>query len=177
MQMATKRKENPQKGGRKTAYLPLYAKQVKNLCLLNQGITDDEIASFFEKNVSCINNWKLKHPEFKESIREGKAAANTEIAAALYKRARGGLYLRQKEVKVKYEEYDSGTGKLLRKGEKVEVVDLVQDVEPDTVAGMYFLNNRAKFQWQARSSISGPDGGPVPVGMVALDDLLKTMTS
>lgn len=172
--MATPRKLNPAKRGRKSDYLDLFAQQVKNLCLLNQGITDEDIARFFEKDVSCISNWKVRHPEFKEAIRAGKEASNTEIAAALYKRAKGGLYLHQKEVKLKRTEYDEN-GKKKKEWEEYKIVDLLEDVPPDTQAGMYFLNNRAKLNWQARSSISGPDGAPIPVGMTSLDELLKTM--
>lgn len=173
--MATPRKANPQKAGRKSEYLPLYATQVKNLCLLNQGIIDEDIARFFEKNVSCISKWKVDHPEFKEAIRAGKASANTDIAAALYKRAKGGVYLRQKEIKLKRAEFDD-KGKKTKEWEEFKIIDLFEDVPPDTQAGMYFLNNRDKMNWQARNVLSGPDGGPIPVGTVGLDELLKEMT-
>lgn len=170
----TPRKANPQKAGRKSTYLPLYATQAKNLCLLNQGITDEEMARFFEITVSCLNNWKLRYPEFVAAIREGKEVANTQVVAALYKRAVGGFYLGQKEVKLKREEFNA-EGKLVKKYEEVKVVDLLTESPPDSTACMYFLNNRSKVNWQARSTLSGPEGGPIPLGMVALDDLLKTM--
>lgn len=170
----TPKKANPLKAGRKTDYLPLYAQQVRNLCLLKQDILDEEIARFFEKTVTCINNWKLKYPAFVEAIKDGKERANGVVASSLYKRAVGGLYLSQKEVKLKKEEY-TPEGKLKRKWEEVKVVDLVSEVPPDSTACMYFLNNRSKIHWQARASIGGPDGGPIPVGMVGLDALLEQM--
>lgn len=173
--MATPRKINPAKAGRKSEYLPIYANQVRNLCLLKQDILDEEIARFFEKTVTCINNWKLRYPAFVEAIKDGKERANGNVAGSLYKRAMGGVYLAQKEVKLKREEY-SADGKLVRKYEEVKVVDLMNEVPPDSTACMYFLNNRSKIHWQARSSIGGPDGGPIPLGTVALDELLKEMT-
>ena len=77
-------------GGRPTDYLPEYCTQVKKLCLL--GATDKEIADFFEVTETTINNWKIDHPEFFESIKAGKITADSEVAGSLFKRAMGFEY-------------------------------------------------------------------------------------
>lgn len=68
--------------GRPSAYKPEYAEQARKLCLL--GHTDAELASFFEVSEQTINAWKHAHPVFLESIKKGKAVADSEVAAKLF---------------------------------------------------------------------------------------------
>jgi hypothetical protein len=56
--------------GRPSKYKPEYCDQVEKLCKL--GATDKDIADFFEVEESTINNWKVEHPEFMESIKTVK---------------------------------------------------------------------------------------------------------
>lgn len=77
-------------GGRPTLYKPEYVDDVYKLCLL--GLTDEKIATFFEVDVSTINNWKKEHPEFFESLKKGKVIADSEVASTMLKRALGYEY-------------------------------------------------------------------------------------
>ena len=63
--------------GRPTDYKPEYIDQAFRLCLL--GATDKEMANFWGVEESTINNWKLAHPEFLESIKAGKIDADTKV--------------------------------------------------------------------------------------------------
>src|SRR4051794_687430 len=73
--------------GRKTKYFPEMCEQVEKLGML--GATDQEIADFLNIEESTLNDWKLKRPEFSESINKGKILADTNVAHSLYKRAIG----------------------------------------------------------------------------------------
>ena len=73
--------------GRPTDYREEYNEQVTKLCKL--GATDKELADFFEVAESTINLWKEVHPQFSESIKEGKIQADANVAQALYHRAIG----------------------------------------------------------------------------------------
>ena len=75
------------KGGAPSKYNQKYNEQARKLCLL--GSTDESLANFFEVSVATINNWKVNHPKFLESIREGKEVADANVANALYNRAIG----------------------------------------------------------------------------------------
>jgi hypothetical protein len=74
-------------GGRPTLYKPEYCRLATNLCLL--GATDKELAASFDVCEDTINEWKNVHPEFSDSIKEGREPADAEVAASLYKRATG----------------------------------------------------------------------------------------
>jgi hypothetical protein len=74
--------------GRPTLYQADYPEKVKDVCLL--GGTDQQIADFFDVDVSTVSNWKLAHPEFRESIKLTKLKADVEVARGLYGRAKAG---------------------------------------------------------------------------------------
>lgn len=153
--------------GRPEDYRPQYAVLAEKMCLLNVGITDKDLAQFFEVSESTINLWKLNHPEFSESIRQGKDISDLEVAHALYRKATGATFIIEKEVKRKVVEYDDKTGKKKREEEFIEVVPLIQQAPPDALAGKYWLNNRRRKepterQWVDKVELTH-NGGPDPI--------------
>lgn len=126
--------------GRPTKYLPEYNTQVVKLCLL--GATDKDLASFFEVEESTINNWKLEHPEFLESLKEGKEKADATVADRLFKRATG---YEHDDVDIKMFEGD------------IIKTDLIKHYPPDTAAAIFWLKNRRPDLWRDKQehNISG----------------------
>jgi len=135
------------KRGRPTKYKEEYAEQAYKLCLL--GATDKEIADFFGVTESTLNLWKKEYPEFSESLKNGKVVADAEVAASLYKRAKGYQY-----VETTYE-----NGAITK--------SVVKEVAPDTGAAMAWLKNRQKDRWRDRhevdQTIANKDGKPFQV--------------
>lgn len=74
------------------------------------GLTDKELASFFDVSEQTLNSWKKKHPKFLESLKKGKTDADAEVAVSLYKRAIGftrrAVKIMQSEGKSFEHEYD-----------------------------------------------------------------------
>ena len=60
------------KGGRPSKYNPEFAEIAKKLCA-KCAFTDAQLADWFEVSVRTINEWKLKHPDFVEALKVGKA--------------------------------------------------------------------------------------------------------
>lgn len=118
-------------GGRPTKYRPEYAEQAYKLCLL--GHTDAEMASFFDVVESTINDWKLEHDEFYESIKRGKAIADGNVVDRLYQRATG--YSHPDTHFTSYE------------GE-VKATPTTKHYPPDTTAAIFWLKNRQKKNWR-----------------------------
>jgi len=125
-------------GGRPSKYKPEYAEQVYKLCLL--GATDRELADFFGVSEQTLNTWKSQYPEFLESIKRGKLVADTEVAASLYKRAKG----------YQYEEITVEPGK---DGKEAVTKRVVKEVAPDTGAAMAWLKNRRPQYWRDKQEI------------------------
>ncbi len=129
--------------GRPTDYRPEYPAQVEKLCKL--GATDKELADFFGVVESTINEWKLVHSEFSESIKAGKQLADANVAERLYERAIGF-------------EHDSEEIKVVDGG--IERVPIRKIYPPDTTAAIFWLKNRQKDKWrdQTRTELTGADG-------------------
>ena len=149
-------KKNPaekKKRGRKSEYRIEYADQALKLCLL--GATDKELAEFFSVSEQTLNKWKKDYPEFLESLKKGKVIADATIAEGLYNRAKGAVINVQQAIKLKDSQFNS-EGRKISEEERIEVVDLIQEVPPDTAAGIFWLKNRNPEMW--RDKQDGKDG-------------------
>lgn len=120
--------------GRPTKFDPAYVDQARKICLL-LGATDEELAEIFDVSRSTLSEWKDAHPQFAEALLTGKTFADANVAERLYQRALG--YTHQ-ETKVFLHE-----GKVI-----THVID--KHHPPDTMAGMYWLNNRQRKHWKTR---------------------------
>ncbi|CVF68423.1 terminase [Serratia ureilytica] len=132
---------------RPTKYQEAYAEQARKLCLL--GYTDAELASFFEVSEATINNWKLEHPEFLESIKKGKAVADGEVASTLFNRAIGYTAKEKREEKT---------------ADGFKEVDAEKHVPGDVTAMIFWLKNRQKDKWREKQDVNhtSDDGSMTP---------------
>ena len=74
--------------GRPTKYAPEYADIAFRLSLL--GMTDGQMAKFFEVAHSTLSLWKLEHEEFSDALKKGKEYADGKVASALFTKAVDG---------------------------------------------------------------------------------------
>lgn len=137
-------------GGRPSRYKAEYAEQAYKFSLL--GATDARLAEFFEVAESTINMWKSTHPEFSESIKEGKQRADAQVAQSLFKRATGYQY-----EEITYEGEDSTLAK-----------KVVKEVAPDTGAAMAWLKNRQPKDWRDKQEVEHS-------GQVSIESLLRKL--
>lgn len=119
------------KAGQPTRYREEYCKQVYKLCLLNA--TDKQIADYFDVTEATINNWKVGHPKFFESIKDGKIRADTEVAKSLHSRA-VGCSVPEDRV------FHNPSAK--RKKDRIIIVKGRKHFPPDTAAAFIWLKNR-----------------------------------
>lgn len=129
---------------RPSAFKTEYIKQAYKLALL--GLKDTEMATFFGVAERTFNYWKLTYPEFLQSLKKGKENADSKVAKALYNRAIGARIVTQQAIKVKNTSYNNG--KKVSEKEKVEIVELTQEMPPDTAACIFWLKNRQPEKWR-----------------------------
>jgi hypothetical protein len=76
------------KAGQPTKYKEGFNDQAYTACLA--GFTDKQIAKLLGVKEATINNWKIEHPKFFESIKKGKAAFDDGLVEnALLQSAKG----------------------------------------------------------------------------------------
>ena len=122
--------------GRPTDYKEEYNEQAYKLCLL--GATDAEMGDFFGVTETTINNWKIAHPTFFESIKRGKVFADSNVAESLYKRATG---------------YSHPEDKVFNNQGEPMIVPTVKHYPPDTGAAMAWLKNRQGTKWRDKQEL------------------------
>lgn len=139
--MATPRKpkEEHLPSGQPTKYSAAHNEQAYKYALL--GLKDSQIADLFNVCEATINNWKIEHPKFLESLNEGKDLADSNAAKSLYKRATG---LKVKEVTI-----DERTD---QDGNVYQVTSTkTKELPPDTNALRIWLTNRQRSLWKERT--------------------------
>lgn len=151
----TKKKENSESVGRPSKIEKIDLSEVTHYA--ENGYTDKELAKIFCVTKTTINNWKKDYPEFFDSLKKGKVLANAKVKASLFQRACG---------------YSHPDVHIVSYLGKVKVIPIIKHYPPDTMAGMYWLNNREREDW-AHKPIPAPDDSLkntelqlVPVGTV-----------
>ena len=124
------RKKIVNKGGRPSAYKPIYNEQARELCLL--GYTDKELAKFFGVSESTLNLWKLEKEGFSESLKNGKVLADCHVVKSLYTKATGQTI---KEIKIMPDES--------------EIITL-KEIPADITAIKFWLINRQSKLWRGK---------------------------
>lgn len=94
-------------------------------------------------STTSLYDYQLKFPEITDALKRGKAPVDNEVENALLKRALGYEY---EEVTTEIIEQPDGSQRKHIKRTKKMVV-------PDTVAQIYWLNNRRPDTWRNRKAV------------------------
>jgi len=138
----TTAKKSPKKAakkseaGRPTKYKKIYDEQAYKLTLL--GGVDSELADFFNVTESTLNKWKIDHPLFSESIKNGKDIANANVATSMYQKSIGYSHPEDKIFSGGYDENGKPRDPL--------IVGTTKHYPPDTMAASLFLRNRSRVK-------------------------------
>ena len=130
----------------KSKYNPLYHDDWA-WSLAIKGATDEEIADAFGISRRTFIRWKQSYPSLDEMTTQGKEIADSKVEKALYQRAIGfEITDTERIVDV---DADGNT-------KPVRVKNTTKNVAPDTMAIMYWLNNRAKKtgEWAQRQEVN-----------------------
>ena len=139
--------------GAPTKYKIEYNKLAYKYCLL--GATDKQLGDNFDVDESTINNWKIAHPEFLESIKRGKTIADAEIAESLYHRAKG---------------YEHPEDKIFNNNGEEMIVETIKHYPPDTGAVAFWLKNRQPELWRDKQTIEQIGDTKITVEVIDEDD-------
>lgn len=141
-------------------YKPEYDKQAEVACKL--GATDANLAELFGVSITTIQNWKLNHKTFFDTVKNAKDFYDTEgVENALLKRAKGFEY---KEVKTVLD----ANGKAIP--DQTQVTQ--KQALPDTGACAFWLKNRNPARWRDKQEqVITDDRSDIDLSKLSDDEL------
>jgi len=123
------------KAGRPSKFQTLNLEQVKRMFLI--GLTDVEICNILKISHTTLWNWCHEQPGFMETIKGWKDAADKRVEQSLYRKAKG--YFQEEE-------------QLFHHMGTITRATVNKYYPPDTMAIMYWLNNRQRLNWTQKPS-------------------------
>ena len=111
------------------------------------GLTEENIAEKLGIAYSTLRDYKEKNSALSAALKRARAY-DDEVVNSLHNNTLGGTVVLKTPMKVKERFFENG--RVVREVEKVVVADREEYVKPDTVAQMYWLNNRQKKTWKAK---------------------------
>ena len=136
---------------------PSKFEQVKDMLykMASYGMTDKQMADVVGVSEQTVNNWKLKDPNFLESLKAEKEIADARVERSLFERATG---------------YSHAEDKIFNDNGTPLVVPTVKHYAPDTTAAIFWLKNRKPKEWRDKHDIE--HSGEVSQ-VVIVDDISK----
>jgi hypothetical protein len=125
------------KGGRPSAFKPEFPDLARKFCLL--GATNEDLARLLDVGITTIDRWLAEKPQFRGAVKQGREAADANVAESLYRRACGYSH---PAVKIHWDK----DGREYR-------ADYTEHYPPDTAAAFIWLKNRRKEQWRDKAEV------------------------
>lgn len=119
--------------GRPSKYLAVFVGQARKLADL--GLTDREIAEFFEVDERTLYRWKNEHADFRQALTLGKDGPDDRVEQSLYRRAIG----------YSHDDFHISTYE-----GAVTQTPIVKHYPPDSTSAIFWLKNRRKDLWREK---------------------------
>lgn len=98
-----------------------------------EGFGNEDIAALLNISATALYDYQKRYPKFYEALHRGKAKANENVVAALYKNCIGGFV----------------TGKSTRYDKNGNVIEEKEYyAAPNTLAQIFWLKNREQATWK-----------------------------
>lgn len=148
--MAKRRKSRAKPGakkGRPTKFNEIMFAKIKDCAA--RGDTDEQIAEAVGVSPRTIGYWKNKCNGFLPSLKANKDIADQLVEASLFQRAVGYSHPSEKPFVNRITERDPDSGKITTRTEII-VHHYIEHYPPDTLAAIYWLNNRQPERWRQK---------------------------
>ena len=110
------------------------------------GLTDEQIAKKIGITARTLYRWKDKYSQICQSLKKGKEIVDTEVENALLNNALGYSY--EEEVVSTKREVIYKNGKRVKEISEPVIITLNRHKPAETMAQIYWLNNRKPKQWR-----------------------------
>lgn len=119
------------------------------------GATQRELAEFFEVDITTLEGWVRRYPEFKAAVKAGGVIADMKVAQSLYKRAIGYEFIEEEFSAIEVNGQPVPMDKMRR------VKRTKKKLPPDVKAQTQWLKVRRKDLWAVSSEMVHKHTGKV----------------
>lgn len=119
------------KVGRPTLFKPEFLDQARRLALL--GLTNDEMARFFEVGIATFNRWLAANNEFRYAVNESKTVSDSAVVESLFRRATGFTH-----PDVHITNFQGA----------ITITPITKHYAPDPTSMIFWLKNRQPGKWR-----------------------------
>lgn len=119
------------------------------------GATQKELAEFFGVDLSTLEGWVRKYPEFKAAVKAGGVVADMKVVQSLFKRAIGFEYIEEEFSAIEVNGQPVPMEKMRR------VKRIKKRLPPDVKAQVHWLKVRRKDLWNTSSEMIHKHSGNV----------------
>ena len=130
--------------------------QEKILKMAELGLTDKQVAYICGVTDRTIDNWKIAHPDFFQSLKIAKELSDMKVEQSLYNKACGNIKITEKHDGV------DATGNVIDK-------TVVKELAPSDTAMIFWLKNRQPDKWREKREVELSGDSPITLGY-KLDD-------
>lgn len=99
------------------------------------GYTDEEMAQIVGVTFQTLNNWKVRHSDYFESLKAAKKLADMEVEQTLHDKAMGNCSITEVHDGV------DATGNVINK-------TVTKQIAPSDTAAIFWLKNRQRDKWR-----------------------------
>ena len=111
------------------------------------GVTEAEMAKRLGISYSSFKNYKNINLSFLSALKKSKEHYDNQVVEALHKNTLGGIVELKVPIKIK-KTFFNEHGKKEREEEEIIYATTQEYVKPDTMAQIYWLNNRQAQKWK-----------------------------
>jgi transposase-like protein len=129
-----------------------------------RGATDKEICEIYGITRKTLKTWRERYPSLDRTIETGRTLADSQVIAALHKRAIGGQY--------------TETSTTVNPDSSVFERTTVKEVPPDISAIKYWLSNRSPGYWADKQQLqhTGKAGEPgIEIDVETRDQVMNSI--
>lgn len=110
--------------------------------LAARGFDDAEMAEIIGVDRATLSNWKVKYPDFFDTIKIQKQMSDEKVERALFERACGYVH---PETKAQWVQDENGG--------RWEYADIQRHYPPDPTSMIFWLKNRQPRKWRDKTDV------------------------
>ncbi|MCG1009236.1 transposase [Salinicoccus sp. ID82-1] len=114
------------------------------------GYTDEDISKLLGVAYSTFKEYKKTKSDLSAALKKSKAIADITVENSLFDKATSKIIMKQVPIKLKRSYIKDG---YVLTEEYVEVVEVEEEIPPDTTAMIFWLKNRDPIKWRDKRDV------------------------